>query len=101
MKNFLVIIAILFVFTNAALAQTAGGKITGTVTFAGDKSVIHGASVIISELKRTVNSDDDGNFTFSNVPPGTYTVHAHLEGFGDESQPVVVTAGKTATVALE
>lgn len=101
MKNFSVIFAILFLFTYAASGQTAGGRVTGTVVFAGDQSVIHGAAVIISELKRTVNSDDNGNFDFSNVPPGTYRVHAHLEGFGDESQTVVVTAGKTSTLRLE
>lgn len=92
--------ATLFLFTIAGWAQTSG-RITGTVVFGGDKSVIHGASVIISELKRTVNSDDDGNFVFSNVPPGTYTIHAHLEGFREETKSVVVRAGSTSTVTLE
>ena len=84
----------LFLFTITGLGQTTG-RITGTVVFAGDKSVIHGASVIVEELKRSINSDDDGNFVFTDIPPGTYTVHAHLEGFSDESKRVTVTARGT------
>ena len=89
MKNLAALFVFIFLFAASGLAQT-NGKITGTVVFTGDRSVIHGASVQISELKRTVNSDDEGNFIFTNVPPGTYTLHAHLEGFGEESQSVVV-----------
>ena len=100
MKNLVALFAFVFLFVTSVLAQT-NGKITGKVIFRGDKSVIHGASVLISELKRTVNSDGEGNFTFTEVPPGTYTVHAHLEGFGDERQTVVVTAANTSTVTLE
>jgi iron complex outermembrane receptor protein len=101
MKNLFSLISIVLVIAVTGIAQKPVGKISGTVVFAGDKSVIHGASVLITELKRTVNSDDDGNFIFADIPPGTYTVHAHLEGFGDESETVVVTAGQTSTVALE
>src|SRR5215203_6793095 len=101
MKNLFATILVLFVLAVGGVGQKPVGTITGTVVFGGDKSVIHGASVLIAELKRTVNSDDDGNFIFADVPPGTYTVHAHLEGFGDESKTVVVTAGQTSAVALE
>ncbi|MEO6335035.1 MAG: TonB-dependent receptor [Pyrinomonadaceae bacterium] len=100
MKKFFPIFAFLLFFSAAGVAQT-NGRITGTVVFGGDKSVIHGASVVIAELKRNVNSDDAGNFAFSDIPPGRYTIHAHLEGFGEESQRVLVTAGNTATVTLE
>src|SRR5829696_8044661 len=100
MKNIFGFFAFIFLFAIAAFGQS-NGKITGSVVFGGDKSVIHGASVLIVELKRTVNSDDDGNFEFTDIPPGKYTVHAHLEGFGDESQSVTVTAGNAASVTLE
>ena len=100
MKGFALTSVFFFLFTASAMAQTTG-KITGSVIFEGDKSVIHGASVLIAELKRSVNSDDEGNFVFTNIPPGNYTLHAHLEGFGDESKPITVTAGGTTNVTLE
>jgi iron complex outermembrane recepter protein len=100
MKNIFGFFAFIFLFAIASFGQS-NGKIKGSVVFGGDKSVIHGASVLIVELKRTVNSDDDGNFEFTDIPPGKYTVHAHLEGFGDESQSVTVTAGNAASVTLE
>ncbi len=100
MKGFALTSVFFFLCTAAAMAQTTG-KITGNVIFEGDKSVIHGASVLIAELKRSVNSDDEGNFVFTNIPPGNYTLHAHLEGFGDESKPITVTAGGTTNVTLE
>ncbi|PYS98618.1 MAG: hypothetical protein DMF63_15185 [Acidobacteria bacterium] len=100
MKSFALITFFFFLLSITGMAQTTG-KITGNVIFKGDNSVIHGASVLIAELKRTVNSDDNGNFVFTDVPPGTYTVHAHLEGFADETKTVTVTAGTTVTTVLE
>lgn len=100
MKRHISLFLFLVAFATGVCAQTTG-TITGKVVFKDDKSVIHGASVVITELKRTVSSNNDGSFVFTNVPPGNYTVHAHLEGFGDESQAVTVTAGGSSTIMLE
>lgn len=75
----------------------AGGSITGTVYFAGDNSVMHNATVKISELKLTAVTDDYGKFEFKSVPPGRYTLIAHQDGFGDSSQRITVTAGAATT----
>jgi hypothetical protein len=39
-----------------------------------------------------------GGFEIANVPPGTYTIRAWHERYGEVSQPVTVKAGATATV---
>lgn len=36
----------------------------------------------------TVYVDTSGHFTFSNVPRGSYTIYAEIEGFEDVNQPV-------------
>jgi iron complex outermembrane receptor protein len=84
------------VLSVSAFAQT-GGNISGTVTFGGDKSVIHNVVVRIVELRRTATTDDNGKYEFTNVPPGRYTILAHQEGFGDVTQKVDVSASGNAT----
>ncbi len=42
-------------------------------------------------------SDESGDFTIINVPPGTYTILAWHERFGEMKQPVTVTADGTIT----
>ena len=44
---------------------------------------------------------DDGHFTIKDVPPGTYTLVAWHEAAGEKPTSVTVSAGKTATVAIE
>jgi hypothetical protein len=76
--------------------------VTGSVL---DKSgaVIPHALVTATDVNtgsvRTVESNLDGRFLFSQVNPGTYRVDVHAEGFGlGKSQPMSVSVGQTATV---
>jgi plastocyanin len=41
-------------------------------------------------------TDQDGNYTINDVPPGNYTVTAWQEVYGNQSQKVTVTAGAPA-----
>ena len=45
-------------------------------------------------------TSDDGSFTIKNVPPGTYTIGAWTEKFGDQTSKVTIGDGKTETVAF-
>lgn len=45
-------------------------------------------------------SDDSGSFKLDSVPPGTYTVTAWHETYGTQTQSVIVTAGKAASVSF-
>jgi iron complex outermembrane receptor protein len=54
--------------------------------------------VTIVELKRSVETDEKGVFEFQQVPPGRYTVLAHLEGFPDDVRSVTVPASGAATL---
>jgi iron complex outermembrane receptor protein len=49
-------------------------------------------------LKRSVETDEKGVFEFQQVPPGRYTILAHLEGFPDDVRSVTVPAGAGATL---
>jgi hypothetical protein len=39
-------------------------------------------------------TDENGNYTINNVPPGSYTVTAWQESYGTQTQKVTVAAGK-------
>ncbi|HEX8248651.1 MAG TPA: TonB-dependent receptor [Pyrinomonadaceae bacterium] len=94
--------ALLFIFSVAAFAQT-NGKISGKVTYGGDNTILHDAAVQIVQLKRTVSTDAAGNYEFTDIPPGRYTLLVHIEGFADATKIVDLKAGasETADFALQ
>jgi hypothetical protein len=65
-------------------AQTLVGQISGTVADSS-KGVLPGVTVTIindqTQVSRTATTDDRGAYTVTNLPPGTYTVSAELQGF--------------------
>ncbi|HWP43344.1 MAG TPA: TonB-dependent receptor, partial [Blastocatellia bacterium] len=77
----------LLVFANvvpvSAFAQSNTGTLVGTVI--GPDGVISGANVVITDnatgKERTVTSGENGNFTVSQLDPGTYTVKVSAPGF--------------------
>jgi Carboxypeptidase regulatory-like domain len=80
----------------------AGGTISGRIHGPGDVSV-PGATVLLvnpqtGERKATW-SNESGDYTFSNVPPGTYKLQISLVGFRDDVRaPIPVSAGKALKV---
>jgi len=67
------------------LAQTFRGGIQGTVTDSSGASVI-GANVTVKSadtgLTRTATTNDQGDYLFTELPLGTYSVSASKSGFG-------------------
>ena len=96
--NLLKAISFLFVFSIGVFSQT--GKISGTVTY-NDSSPLHDASVKITQLKQTVQTNENGIYEFTNVAPGRYTIAVHIEGFTDQSKIADVTGGATITLNFE
>jgi len=57
---------------------------------------MHGYFVVVKGPYAT--TDDNGNYTIENVPPGNYTVTAWQETYGTQAQKVTVGAGQAATL---
>ncbi len=74
------------IFATTATAQS----VTGEVTDANNKVVFSGATVSISELRRSTTSDDRGQFRFANVPAGSYTLVVSYVGAADKSISITV-----------
>jgi len=74
-------------FATAVSAQT----VTGEVTDANNTFVFKGARISIVELQRSATTDDRGQFRFSNIPAGEYTLLVAYVGAADKSLPITVT----------
>src|SRR5688572_25633166 len=74
------------------------GTLRGTVTLGESGKPIHNVLITIMQLKRTVGTDEQGNYEFKSLPPGRYDVLAHLDRVPDIVQTVDVAAGAPATL---
>lgn len=81
----------------AAFAQS-GGTIRGTITNDVNKTPVGGVSVEITQLRRSAETDENGAYQFTDIPPGRYTIVTHIEGFSDRAQTVVLVANAVAGV---
>src|SRR6185369_7840792 len=89
---------------NAALSVAfaqAGGTLKGLVTLETSGKPVHNVSVTIIKLKRATETDDNGQYEFQNVPPGTYDVVAHLDRVPDVVQSVTITSGASASADFQ
>ena len=61
----------------------SGGAVRGTIKLADGGTPLHNVIVNLVQLKRSTETDENGAYEFQNIPPGTYTILAHMEGFPD------------------
>ena len=74
----------------------AMGSIHGTVTDASSAAPIQGA--VVTAGTRSTTTDANGNYSFPNVPTGTYSMTAAHSGYGTgTASGVAVTSGGTTT----
>ena len=88
-----------------AQAQQTLGSITGTVTDTSG-GAISGATVTLvgdeTKLTRTQKTNENGSYTFVNLPIGHYTLTFAQPGFQAQNVPaILVQANRTATVNAE
>jgi hypothetical protein len=80
----------LVVISVLAWSQAVNGSMVGTVTDSSG-AVIPNAKVTILEVdtgsSRSTDTNDSGNYSFSDLPPGTYRVDLEAKGFKHEIRP--------------
>lgn len=90
---------ILCFLVTAAPAQT--GTISGTARLGDSAKPVHNVLIVISELNRSIGTDENGRYEFKDVPAGKYSLIAHLDKFPDIRREVTVTAGEQVNVDFE
>lgn len=84
----------------SARAQLLQGTINGNVTDTS-KSAVAGATVVVLDegtgFTRNTVTSDEGVYTLSALPPGTYTINITASGFQKYTRTGVVVSAQTAT----
>jgi carboxypeptidase family protein len=84
LRPILVFFLLAIASVSSAFSQAVSGSLLGTVTDSSGGAVPN-AKVTITEtqtgVSRTTNTNESGNYTFSDLPPGKYTVAAEQKGF--------------------
>src|SRR5688572_11277281 len=88
---------ITLLFSLPAMGQPSA-VLKGTVTLGESGKPIHNVLITILQLKRTVGTDEQGNYEFQNLPPGRYDVVAHLDRVPDIARSVEIGVGSTTTL---
>lgn len=97
-----ILIGVLLLCGNLSVAfAQSSGTLRGTVTLEGSGTPIHNVIITITQLKQSVETDENGAYEFKNVPPGTYDVVAELDRVPNVVQRVAVTSGGAATADFQ
>lgn len=102
--KFLIFAVLCFVMsTSHALAQsTVTGGVSGNVTDLQNASVPNATVTITNEgtnRSETATTNSEGNYRFSNLQPGTYTITVSSSGFSEfKQEKVVVEVSKVTTI---
>jgi len=92
---------VVMILTSSAYAQQAG-SLRGVLTDREFGTPIAGATVTIVETGFRTKSNEQGNFVFSDVAPGRYTVTITKDGFVRQvKQDVLVSEGQLADLDVE
>jgi outer membrane receptor protein involved in Fe transport len=90
-------------FAHFAQASSSTAELRGQVLDPSG-AALTGASVSVADLnkgtKRTVTSDDDGYFTFLNLPPSSYELVVEATGFASNATRIDLTVGQQAQVPI-
>ena len=101
------VLLLAFVTFSSAYAQTVVGRISGTVQDSNGASVPNATVRVINKAtnaERVVTSDENGFYTVTNLPVGTYTIEAEQKGYKKalvSGQNVTADARLTLDLKLE
>ena len=89
-------VAVLALAAPARAQET--GTVAGRVALADDGTPVHGAAVVVVGAGAVRLTDEQGEFTFDDMPAGSYEVVAQREHLTAGRQAVSVVAGQTLAV---
>lgn len=95
------VFALLLSSAVAGLSQTETGQIVGRI-FDANGALVSGASVAVKSVETgrelTLRSNEEGNYTATNLQPGLYDVTINAQGFAPNTQRVQLTVGARLSV---
>ncbi|KAF0250244.1 MAG: ferrienterochelin and colicins outer membrane receptor [bacterium] len=103
MRKSLCLVFLFFITTYFAISVLAQGSTTGAITGSvvdSQGSTLAGATIsaknINTNAERTTQIEEDGSYSFIQLPPGDYVVTVTVDGFKPEARNFTVLIGTTA-----
>src|SRR5258708_14760937 len=100
LRSICILLLLALLAASSAFSQAVNATLLGSVTDASGL-VVPNAKVTITEVNtgvsRTAQTNESGNYTFPDIPPGNYTVALAVTGFKRERRAGVVVEGNTST----
>ncbi|MCX6352187.1 MAG: TonB-dependent receptor [Bacteroidetes bacterium] len=102
MKTFKIFfLAVVFIGLQSSFVSAQTGSITGKVVDEAKGEALIGAIIIIEGTQIGTSADLEGNFTISNVLPGTYTLSINSVGYSKKDvKNIIVVAGKPTNLNI-
>ena len=102
-KRFVILAAFLLAVTSHICAQTTSGTLLGLVRDKAGRGLSETKITIENEEngnRRATRTDERGNYTIFNLPPGTYGVSLLQDGAAIASGSVSVAPGRVSALDL-
>lgn len=94
------LIVVLAIVMVPGSGQTTG-SIRGVVTLEETHLPLHNVVLVISQLRKQTITDEEGNYEFREIPPGSYTLIARIDRMPDVVQRIEVVAGPATTINFQ
>lgn len=93
----LVLATLAIVVLPAALRAQGDGTVSGRVVDQATQAPVQDAQVVLGGTQRGAQTDNQGRFTITGVPAGTYDLRVRRVGYAPTTQRVTVSSGSVAT----
>jgi len=100
MKIKILLIIFLFLSVHQLSAQSPSGTLYGHI-ISFDNKPIPGANVIFQNTELKTTTDANGNFSFRNVPAGTYILIVSNVGYTAKRQNLVIEPGQKSRLSFQ
>lgn len=90
---------LLILFSQTAFGQSA--TISGLIQDSETGEDVAFAYIHLEEINRTTTSDNNGSFSFRNVPNGTYTLVVHRMGYVTQNRTITVTPDDEIEIQIQ
>lgn len=102
MKKIYLLLVVIFTVFSMPVKANPLAEFKGKVTDASTKEPLVGATVYISDLKATTTTNENGEFTFKNIPlKGKFLVEVRYIGYKTSSQQIDLAATNNISFNLE
>ncbi len=96
------VVGIFMVSSQAVAQERTEASLSGKVVDSSTEQSLSGVEVNIEGMDESTTTDDEGNYSFESLQPGTYTVSVEAEGYEMWEKEVEITEeSKTLDIRLE